>query len=115
MNCSDVDVPNVEVAQTKTLKLRPLGDRILVRVIKVDEDVAVNGVCRVGEAIEKPRQGEVVAVGKGRLVNGSRVPVDVKEGELVVFGKYSGNDVEVLGEKLLLIQEDELMGSYYAV
>src|ERR1700677_5120062 len=99
MNCSDVDVPNVEVTQTKTLKLRPLGDRVLVRVIKVDEEELVNGLVRPGVAIEKPNQGVVVAVGKGTTVNGERIPVDVAIGNLVTFGKYSGNEIEALCEK----------------
>jgi chaperonin GroES len=121
--CEDVAVPNevtnevtnvVEQSNEKTLKLRPLGDRILVRVIKVDEDELVNGLVRPGVAIEKPSQGVVVAVGKGTIVNGERVPVDLTVGNLITFGRYSGNEVDVLSEKLLLLSESEIMGEYYA-
>jgi chaperonin GroES len=114
MNCSDVDVSNVEVTPAKVLKLRPLGDRILVRVIKVDEDELVNGLVRPGVAIEKPSQGVVVAVGKGTTINGERIPVDLTVGNLITFGRYSGNEVDVLGEKLLLLSESEIMGEYFA-
>jgi chaperonin GroES len=97
----------------KKLKLRPLGDRVLVRVLP-QKDEAVNGLYHPDEAKEKPQEGIVIAVGNGRIKDGARIPVDVSEGNLVTFGKYSGNEVNVLGEKLLLLSENEIMGEYYA-
>jgi chaperonin GroES len=97
----------------RKLKLRPLGDRVLVRVLP-QKDEPENGIWKPDEAKEKPQEGIVVAVGKGRIKDGERVPVDVSVGELVTFGKYSGNEIKVLGEKLLLLQENEIMGEYYA-
>ena len=97
----------------KKLKLRPLVDRVLVRVLP-EKDEAQNGLFIPDEAKEKPQKGVVVAVGRGRIVNGERIPIDVSVGSLVEFGKYSGNEVIILGERLLLLQEAELMGEYYA-
>lgn len=113
MNCSDPEVIEAlsavpEVKKTK--RIRPLGDRVLVRVIK-EEDVAINGVFRPEVAQERPQEGIVVAVGKGRLqADGSRIAVDAVEGQKILFGKYCGNEVEIDGEKLLLLQENELQG-----
>ena len=114
MNCEDVAVPNVETVPEKTLKLRPLGDRVLVRVIKPAVDELTNGLYLPDEAKEKTQKGIVIAVGKGRILNGERAPVDVEINSVVEFGKYSGNEVTILGERLLLLQEQEIMGVYYA-
>ena len=111
MNCSDVEVPNQVKTDIKRL-LRPLGDRVLVRVTP-EEDVMVNGLYQPDTAKEKPQEGTVVAVGKGRLKNGERIPVDVSVGMVITFGKYSGNEIKVDGETLLLLQEDEIQGEYY--
>lgn len=110
MCCSDVEVP---VEQPKTLKLRPLGDRILVKVVEAQETMQ-NGLVIPDMAVERPMEGVVVAVGNGRVVNGERIPVDVSVGSLVTFGRYSGNEVKVLGQKMLLLSEDELFGEYYS-
>jgi chaperonin GroES len=113
VNCQDVAVPNEIAVVEKTLKLRPLGDRVLVQVIK-QEDERVNGLYIPDEAKDKPQRGVVLAVGKGRFKNGERVPVDVSVGAVIEFGKYSGNELPYLGEKALLLQEDEIMGEWYA-
>jgi len=108
MNCSDPEVQTPEVKRKRIV--RPLGDRVLVTVIKV-EDVAVNGVFRPDVAQERPQEGIVVRVGKGRISPmGERIPVDAVEGQKVLFGKYCGNEVEIDGEKFLLLQENELQG-----
>jgi chaperonin GroES len=93
-------------------KLRPLYDRILVRV-KVVEDVAVNGVYRPQVAVEKPQEGLVLGVGPGRIVNGERIPIDIQVGDVVVFSKYSGNEVQINNEPLLLLKEDEVQAVFY--
>jgi chaperonin GroES len=95
----------------KLRKLRPLVDRVLVRVLP-QKEVIVNGILLPETAVEKPQEGEVVAVGNGAVREGRRVPLDVKVGQTVVFGKFMGNEVEVMDEKLLLLREDELMGVY---
>lgn len=94
------------------VRLRPLGDRVLVKVNEKSKDVFVGNVLLPESAVEKPHEGVVVSVGNGRIVNGERIPVDAKVGDVVVYGKYSGNDVEIDGEKFLLLQEQELMGIY---
>jgi|ERR1700693_305220 len=109
MNCTD---SAIDISVEKKKLLRPLHDRVLVRVTP-ETDEMVNGLYQPDTAKEKPQEGVVVAVGKGRTKNGERIPLDVTVGSTVVFGKYSGNEVKVLGEKLLLIQEDELMGEYF--
>ena len=109
MNCSDVAVP----AKTEKKKvLRPLFDRVLVRVKLESEELVVNGIVRPQITHEKPLEGEVVAVGSGRFEHGERIPLDMKAGDIVTFGKYSGNEVELNGEKLLLLSENEIMAVY---
>lgn len=109
-------INEVEVVDTvtKSLKIRPLYDRVLVKVTPPKE-VMQNGILIPDTAAEKPQEGVVVAIGQGRVhpLNGTRIPMDVHVGEIVVFGRFSGNEVEILGEKMLLLKEDELMGEYY--
>jgi len=106
-NCSDSALD-----QKKILKLRPIGDRILVKVIARDE-LMENGLYKPEIAVERPQKGIVIAVGNGAVRNGERIPVDVTVGSVIEFGKYSGNELEIGGEKLLLLQESEIMGEYY--
>jgi chaperonin GroES len=92
------------------MAIRPLHDRILVR--RLDEDkTTAGGIVIPDSASEKPSQGEVVAVGKGKLLDDGKVQVlDVKAGDTVLFGKYSGTEVKVDGEELLVMREDDVMG-----
>lgn len=108
---NSTQIIKVEEQIQQTKRVRPLGDRVLVRV-QAQSDVQVNGVYLPENAVEKPLEGEVVEVGNGKLVNGERAPVDVLKGQRVIFGKYSGNEVDVNGEKLLLLQESELQAVY---
>lgn len=92
------------------MKIRPLYDRVLVKRIEEKEQVQ-GGIIIPDTAKEKPQQGEVLAVGKGkRLEDGSLVPLDVKAGDKVLFGKYSGNEVKIDGEECLILREDEILG-----
>jgi chaperonin GroES len=92
------------------MKIRPLYDRVLVKRIEEKEQVQ-GGIIIPDTAKEKPQQGEVLAVGKGkRLEDGSIVPLDVKAGDKVLFGKYSGNEVKIDGEECLIMREDEILG-----
>ena len=92
------------------MNIRPLYDRIVVRRIEEKETV-MNGIIIPDSAKEKPQEGEIVAVGQGkRLDNGSLVALDVKVGDRVLFGKYSGSDIKLNGEELLIMREDEILG-----
>jgi chaperonin GroES len=92
------------------MKIRPLYDRVLIKRIEEKEQVQ-GGIIIPDTAKEKPQQGEVLAVGKGkRLEDGSLVPLDVKVGDKVLFGKYSGNEVKIDGEECLILREDEILG-----
>ncbi|MEJ2417566.1 MAG: co-chaperone GroES [Exilibacterium sp.] len=91
------------------MKIRPLHDRVVVRR-KEEETTSAGGIVLPGSAQEKPNQGEVVAVGSGRVLdNGEVRAVDVKVGDLVVFGKYAGSDtIEVDGEELVILSESDI-------
>ena len=92
------------------MHLRPLYDRIVVRRIEQKEQVQ-GGIIIPDSAKEKPQEGEVVAVGKGkRLEDGSVVPLDVKAGDRILFGKYSGSDIKMDGQEYLIMREDEVLG-----
>lgn len=92
------------------MKIRPLHDRVIVRR-KEEERMSAGGIVIPDSATEKPIQGEVVAVGKGKILeNGEVRPLDVKAGDVVLFGKYAGTEVKVDGETLLVMREEDLMG-----
>jgi chaperonin GroES len=92
------------------MELRPLHDRVLVQ--KLDEgEQRVGGIIIPDAAKEKPQQAHVKAVGSGKLLeNGERVPLDVKAGDRILFGKYSGSDIKVEGQEYLILKEDEILG-----
>ena len=91
------------------MALRPLHDRILVQRIE-EEEQKVGGIIIPDSAKEKPQQGKVVAVGAGKAdKDGKRIPLDVKEGDTILFGKYSGQEVRVDGEDYLIMREDEVL------
>ncbi len=92
------------------MKIRPLQDRVVVRRME-EETTSAGGIVLPGSATEKPAQGEVLAVGPGkRLDGGDTQPVDVSVGDTVVFGKYSSNTVKVDDEELLILNESEIFG-----
>ena len=91
------------------MKIRPLHDRVIVRR-EEEERMSSGGIVIPDTATEKPIRGKVVATGKGKILDdGSVRPLDVKKGDNVLFGKYSGTDVRVDGEDLLVMREDDLM------
>ncbi|MGD8810735.1 MAG: co-chaperone GroES [Gammaproteobacteria bacterium] len=91
------------------MKIRPLHDRVVVRRTE-EERTSPGGIVLPDSATEKPIQGEVVAVGNGKLLeNGDLRPLDLKKGDKVLFGKYSGTEVKVDGEELLVMREDDVM------
>ena len=92
------------------MNIRPLQDRVVVRRTE-EEHKSAGGIVLPDSATEKPAQGEVLAVGPGRLLdNGDVRPVDVKVGDTVVFGKYASNTVKIDGEELLILSESEIYG-----
>ena len=92
------------------MKFRPLHDRVLVRRVEAEEKTA-GGIIIPDTAKEKPQEGEVVAVGAGaRDENGKIVALDVKEGDRVLFGKWSGTEVKLNGQDLLIMKESDIMG-----
>jgi chaperonin GroES len=91
------------------MKLKPLGDRLIVRAIE-EEETTASGIVLPDTAKEKPQRGEVIAVGDGALDdNGKRKPVDVKEGETVLYSKYGGTEIKVEGEDLLVLRESDVL------
>jgi len=91
------------------VKVRPLGDRILVKRLE-EEEVMKGGIIIPDTAKEKPQRGAVVAVGLGRLDDdGKRIPLDVKEGDNILFGKYAGNEVTIDEEEYLIMREDDVL------
>ncbi len=92
------------------MKVRPLHDRILLKRIEEKESVK-GGIIIPDTAKEKPQEGVVVAVGNGKILeNGTRITLEVKAGDHVLFGKYSGTDIKIEGEEYLIIREDEVLG-----
>tara|TARA_R110002072_G_scaffold12626_1_gene54120 strand:- start:472 stop:759 length:288 start_codon:yes stop_codon:yes gene_type:complete len=92
------------------MNFRPLHDRVLVKRVEAEEKTA-GGIILVDSAQEKPSQGNVLAVGTGSIAeNGSIRPLDVKVGDKVVFGKWSGTEIKVDGEDLLIMKESDIMG-----
>jgi chaperonin GroES len=92
------------------MKVRPLHDRILIRRIEETEDVK-GGIIIPDTAKEKPQEGVVVAVGNGKILDdGTRLSLEVKEGDHILFGKYSGTDIKIEGEEYLILREDEVLG-----
>ncbi|HZL84859.1 MAG TPA: co-chaperone GroES [Candidatus Krumholzibacteria bacterium] len=91
------------------MSIRPLSDRVLVRALE-EQEVKRGGIIIPDTAKEKPQEGEVIAVGPGRLSDkGERVPIEVKTGDRVLFGKYSGTEVNVGAEALLIMRETDIL------
>ena len=91
------------------MKVRPLHDRLLVRRIEEKETVK-GGIIIPDTAKEKHQEGEVLAVGNGKILdNGTKVALDVKVGDKILFGKYSGTDIKIDGEEVLILREDEVL------
>lgn len=91
------------------MKIRPLHDRVIIKRME-EERTSPGGIVIPDTATEKPIRGQVVAVGKGKLLEGGDLrPLDVKPGDKVLFGKYSGTEVKVDGEDLLVMKEDDIM------
>jgi len=94
------------------MKIRPLQDRVVIKRLE-EERTSAGGIVIPDTATEKPIRGKVVAVGPGKVLdNGQKRPVDVKVGDTVLFGKYSGTEVKINNEEYLVIREDDIMGVF---
>ncbi len=92
------------------MQIRPLHDRVIVKRVE-EERTTAGGIVLPDSATEKPIRGKVLAVGKGKILeNGDIRPLDVKVDDIVLFGKYSGTDVKVEGDELLVMREEDIMG-----
>jgi chaperonin GroES len=90
------------------VNITPLHDRVLVKRLE-EKEVVKGGIIIPDTAKEKPQEGEVVAVGAGRLEKGERIPLDVKAGDRILFGKYSGNEIKIEDQEYLILKEDEIL------
>jgi chaperonin GroES len=91
------------------MKIRPLHDRILVERVE-EQEVRRGGIIIPDTAKEKPQEGKVVAVGNGKVSDeGKKIPLDVKAGDRILFGKYSGTDIKIDGQEYLILREDEVL------
>lgn len=96
------------------MNIRPLHDRVVVKRME-EERTSAGGIVIPDSATEKPVRGEVLSVGKGKIAeNGDVRPLDVKVGDQVLFGKYSGTEIKVDGEEVLVMREDDIMGVFEA-
>ena len=90
------------------LNVTPLHDRVLVRRFG-EKETAKGGIIIPDTAKEKPQEGEVMAVGAGKIEKGKRVPLDVKAGDRILFGKYTGNDIKIYDQEYLILREEEIL------
>jgi len=98
------------MATATKVKLRPLHDRILVKRLE-EADERHGSIIIPDTAKEKPQQGKVIAVGNGRVTDdGKKLPLDVKAGDRILFGKYSGSEVKIEGEEYLILKEEDVLG-----
>ena len=97
-----------------TVNITPLHDRVLVRRLE-QEETAKGGIIIPDTAKEKPQEGEVIAVGSGKLEKGHRVPLDVKAGDRILFGKYTGSEIKIDGQEYLILREEEILAKVGAI
>lgn len=89
--------------------IKPLGDRVVIKRVDVEETTK-SGIILTGAAKEKPQEALVVAVGPGKVENGNLIKMDVKAGDRVLFSKYSGNEIKLDGEELVILRQDDILG-----
>ncbi|ARA93579.1 co-chaperone GroES [Rhodothermaceae bacterium RA] len=99
----------MEAAVATRVTLKPLGDRVVVRPQPAEEKTS-SGLYIPDTAKEKPQQGTVLAVGPGRVEDGQRIPMTVKEGDTVLYGKYAGTEITLNDEEVLILRESDILG-----
>jgi chaperonin GroES len=97
-----------------TINVTPLHDRVLVRRLE-EKNTAKGGIIIPDTAKEKPQEGEVMAVGPGKIEKGKRVPLDVKVGDRILFGKYTGSEIKIDDQEYLILREEEIFGKLSAM
>src|SRR6185436_5878445 len=98
------------MAVATAVRLKPLGDRVLVKAVEKKDEVR-GGLIIPDTAKEKPQEGEVVAAGKGKIgEDGKLIPMDVKAGDRILYGKYSGTEVKIEGQEYLIMHQDDILG-----
>lgn len=90
------------------MNIKPLGDRIIIKVIE-GEETTKSGIVLPGTAKEKPMQGEVLAVGSGEMVDGKKIPLELKVGDKVIYSKYSGTEVKMDGNEYLIVRQSDVL------
>ncbi len=91
--------------------VKPLGDRVLIKRLEEEEEKSAGGIIIPDTAKEKPQKGKVISVGPGRTTeDGKRIPMELKEGDEVLFGKYAGTDIKIDGEEYLIMHENDILG-----
>ena len=90
------------------MNIKPLGDRVVIRVIE-SEETTKSGIVLPGTAKEKPMQGEILAVGSGEIVDGNKIPLEVKVGDRVIYSKYAGTEVKMDGSEYLIIRQSDIL------
>lgn len=90
------------------MNIKPLGDRVIIKVME-SEETTKSGIVLPGTAKEKPMQGEILAVGSGELVDGKKVPLEVKVGDKVIYSKYAGTEVKMDGNEYLIIRQSDIL------
>ncbi len=91
------------------MKVKPLGDRVVVQVVE-EEEVTESGIVLPDTAKDKPQQGEILAVGTGKMLdNGERVPLEVDEGDVIIFSKFAGTEVTLEGKEVLILNERDIL------
>ncbi len=98
------------MAVATKVRLKPLGDRVLVRALEKKDEVR-SGLIIPDTAKEKPQEGEIIAAGKGKVgEDGKLIPMDVKPGDKILYGKYSGTEIKIEGEEYLIMHQDDILG-----
>jgi chaperonin GroES len=90
------------------MNIKPLGDRVVIKVVEIEETTK-SGIVLPGAAKEKPMQGEILAVGSGEMVDGKKIPLEVKVGDKVIYSKYSGSEVKMDGNEYLIIRQSDIL------
>ena len=98
------------MAVATAVRLRPLGDRVLVKALEKKDEIR-SGIIIPDTAKEKPQEGEIIAVGKGKVTeDGKLIPMDVKAGDKILYGKYSGTEVKIEGQEYLIMHQEDILG-----
>src|SRR5699024_8351623 len=99
---------NVKLLRRSSIMIKPLGDRVVIELVESEETTA-SGIVLPDSAQEKPQEGKVVAVGSGAIVDGKKVALEVKEGDQIIFSKFSGTEVKYEGKEYLILRENDIL------